>query len=88
MTDNTPFSEPLPSPGLAEVRITADSPETARQVAAALGRLFAAPEEHSYPAGPDGSGTCLRLIVDTTRAPGPQPPFRPHLVPDDDRHSP
>jgi hypothetical protein len=87
MTEKTPFPESLPSPGLAEVRITADSPETARQVAAALRRLFDAPEQSSGPAGPDGSGTCLLLTVDTTRAAGQQQPFRPRLVPDD-RHSP
>ncbi|GAP51805.1 hypothetical protein [Streptomyces azureus] len=59
-----------PSDGHAEVRIVAASPEVARRVAEVLRRCFAASEQRSYPAGPDG-GTRLDLIVDTSRAAGP-----------------
>jgi hypothetical protein len=96
MTEKTAFTESPPSPGLADIRITAASPETARQVAEALRRLFAAPErDDSGPDGADsavvseaGGGTTVRLTVDTTRAPGEQQPFRPRLVADDDRRGP
>lgn len=59
-----------PSDGHAEVRILAASPEVARRVAEVLRRCFAASEQRSYPAGPDG-GTRLDLTVDTTRAAEP-----------------
>jgi hypothetical protein len=59
-----------PSDGHAEVRIVAASPEVARRVAEVLRRCFAASEQRSYPAGPDG-GTRLDLTVDTSRTAGP-----------------
>ncbi|AVH57520.1 MULTISPECIES: hypothetical protein [Streptomyces] len=64
--------EPLetPSAGHAEVRIVAASPESARRVAEALRRCFAATEQRSYPAG-RGGGTRLHLTVDTTRTAEP-----------------
>ncbi|MFH8657399.1 hypothetical protein [Streptomyces afghaniensis] len=58
------------SDGHAEVRIVAASPEVARRVAEILRHCFAATEQRSYPAGPDG-GTRLDLTVDTTRAAEP-----------------
>jgi hypothetical protein len=57
----------LPAPGLAEVRITAASPDVARQVAEALRLWFASTEQRSYPVGRDG--TRLHLTVDTAHAP-------------------
>lgn len=70
--------EPLevPSPGHAEVRVVAASPEVARRVAEVLRRCFASGEQRSYPAGHDG-GTRLHLTVDTTR---PAEPARSWLV--------
>lgn len=65
-----------PSPGHAEVRIVAASPEVARRVAEVLRRCFAADEQRSYPAG-RGGGTRLHLTVDTTR---PAEPARSWLV--------
>ncbi|WP_314174379.1 hypothetical protein [Streptomyces winkii] len=59
----------LPEPGLAEVRITAASPDVARQVAQALRACFAGTEQRSYPAGETGTGTQLRLTLDTSRLP-------------------
>jgi hypothetical protein len=59
-----------PSDGHAEVRIVAASPEVARRVAEVLRRCFAATEQRSYPAGPDG-GTRLDLTVDTSRTAEP-----------------
>ncbi|AZK95354.1 MULTISPECIES: hypothetical protein [Streptomyces] len=59
----------LPSPGHAEVRITARTPEAARAVAEALRRCFAGAEQRSYP-GPNGD-TLLHLTVDTAATPGP-----------------
>lgn len=59
-----------PSDGYAAVRIVAASPEVARRVAEVLRHCFAAAEQRSYPAGPDG-GTLLDLTVDTTRAAEP-----------------
>lgn len=58
------------SDGQAEVRIVATSPESARRVAEALRRCFAATEQRSYPVGRDG-GTRLHLTVDTTRTAEP-----------------
>lgn len=63
-------STETPSDGHAEVRIVAASPEIARRVAEVLRHCFAATEQRSYPAGPDG-GTRLDLTVDTTRAAEP-----------------
>ncbi|MFD8501147.1 hypothetical protein ACFV2L_00120 [Streptomyces sp. NPDC059687] len=63
-------STQTPSDGNAEVHIVAASPEVARRVAEVLRRCFAATEQRSYPAGPDG-GTRLDLTVDTTRAAEP-----------------
>ncbi|MFE1444526.1 hypothetical protein [Streptomyces sp. NPDC058739] len=59
-----------PSSGHAEVRVVAASPEVARRVAEVLRRCFAATEQRSYPAGPEG-GTRLDLTLDTTRAAEP-----------------
>jgi hypothetical protein len=67
----------LPAPGLAEVRITAASPDVARQIAQVLRARFGGSEQRSYPAAHDGGGTRLSLTVDTTRAPGPAAPFQP-----------
>jgi hypothetical protein len=61
----------LPPPGMADVRITAATPEVARQVALSLRALFASTEQRSYPAGANTPGTCLLLSVDTRRRPGP-----------------
>jgi hypothetical protein len=63
----------LPEPGLAEVRITAASPDVARDVAQVLRAWFASTEQRSYPAGDGGTGTRLHLTVDTTRPPQPDP---------------
>lgn len=60
---------PLPEPGLADVRITAASPDVARYVAQVLRAWFAGTEQRSYPAGLTGTGTRLYLTVDTTRPP-------------------
>ncbi|GGQ13232.1 hypothetical protein [Streptomyces roseolilacinus] len=60
----------LPSEGHADVRVVAATPEVARRVAEVVRRCFAATEQRSYPAGPEG-GTLLRLSVDTTRPAGP-----------------
>lgn len=57
----------LPAPGLAEVRITAASPDVARKVALILHAVFAGLDQHSHPAGETGTGTTLQLTVDTTR---------------------
>jgi hypothetical protein len=59
----------LPAPGLAEVRVTAATPDVARLVAQVLRTWFAATEERSRPAGDIGTGTRLELVVDTTRTP-------------------
>lgn len=59
----------LPAPGLAEVRITAASPDVAREVAQALRTWFASTEQRSYPVGTTGTGTRLHLTVDTTHTP-------------------
>jgi len=75
------YDDSLPGPGIAEVRITAASPDVARQVAQELRAWFASTEQRSYPAGDTGTGTCLHLTVDTARprrtdqgqAPGPPP---------------
>lgn len=63
-------STETPSDGNAEVSIVAASPEVARRVAEVLRHCFAATEQRSYPAGPDG-GTRLDLTVDTSRAAEP-----------------
>jgi hypothetical protein len=57
----------LPAPGLAEVRVTAATPDTARKIAQTLRRRFVCTEQLSCPAGPNG-GTRLRLTVDTARS--------------------
>ncbi|NGN69260.1 hypothetical protein G5C51_35910 [Streptomyces sp. A7024] len=59
----------LPEPGIAEVRIIAADPETARQIAEVLRLRFAADEQRSYPAGIAGDGTRLHLTVDTVHIP-------------------
>ncbi|MEU8521013.1 hypothetical protein [Streptomyces sp. NBC_01216] len=58
-----------PSPGHAEVRIIAHTPEAARAVAEALRHCFAGSEQRSYP-GLDGD-TRLHLTVDTATPAGP-----------------
>ncbi|WNO70352.1 hypothetical protein [Streptomyces sp. AM8-1-1] len=60
----------LPSPGHAEVRIIAHTPEAARAVAEALRGFFAGTEQRSYP-GLDGD-TRLHLTVDTATPAGPE----------------
>ncbi|MEU3185054.1 hypothetical protein ABZ707_12755 [Streptomyces sp. NPDC006923] len=55
----------LPAPGLAEVRVIAESPETAQLIADVLRAVFAASEPRSYPADPVRGGTRLHLTVDT-----------------------
>jgi hypothetical protein len=64
---------PLPPPGLAEVRITAASPDVAREVAQALRQWFGGAEQRSYPIGEAGGGTRLHLTVDTTSTPESSP---------------
>ncbi|WP_406332084.1 hypothetical protein [Streptomyces sp. NBC_00203] len=59
----------LPSPGHAEVRIIAHTPEAARAVAEALRHCFAGAEQRSYP-GLHGD-TRLHLTVDTAAPAGP-----------------
>ncbi|MEV6740272.1 hypothetical protein AB0N14_26300 [Streptomyces sp. NPDC051104] len=59
-----------PSAEYAEVHVVAASPEVARRVAEVLRRCFAATEQRSYPASPEG-GTRLELTVDTTRTAEP-----------------
>ncbi|WP_177226098.1 hypothetical protein [Actinacidiphila rubida] len=61
----------LPAPGVAEVRITAASPDVARTAAPALRSLFASTEQRSYPAGDTGTGTRLNLSIDISRPPDP-----------------
>lgn len=80
---------PLPAPGLAEVRIIAASSEVARQVAQVLRATFSGPEQRSYPAGPTGEGTCLRMTVNTAQPaePSGRPPRRPLRVPMDGQRS-
>jgi hypothetical protein len=73
----------LPAPGLAEVRITAASPEVARQVAQLLRTWFAGTEQRSYPVGTTGTGTRLHLTVDTTHTPELPGSPRPWPVTDD-----
>ncbi|MEO3754979.1 hypothetical protein [Streptomyces sp. B6B3] len=70
----------LPAKGLAEVRITAASPEVARQVAQLLRAWFASTEQRSFPAGETGTGTRLHLTVDTTRTPQPAVGILPQAV--------
>ncbi|MFE5766943.1 hypothetical protein ACFQ7O_01020 [Streptomyces sp. NPDC056485] len=62
-------TQTLPSPGHAEVRIIAHTPEAARAVAEALRHCFAGTEQRSYP-GLDGD-TRLHLTVDTATPAGP-----------------
>lgn len=69
MKDPETRGRALPSPGHAEVRIVARSPEAARAVAEALRHCFAGTEQRSYPA-PHG-GTRLHLTVDTESVAGP-----------------
>lgn len=73
----------LPAPGLAEVRITAASPDVARQVAQALRAWFASTEQRSYPVGTTGTGTRLHLTVDTAHTPELPGSPRPWPVTDD-----
>lgn len=63
-------SQETPSAGHAEVHVVAASPEVARRVAEVLRHCFAAGEQRSYPAGPEG-GTRLEITVDTTRTAEP-----------------
>ncbi|WP_326650982.1 MULTISPECIES: hypothetical protein [unclassified Streptomyces] len=70
---------PVPGAAFAEVRIVADSPESARRVAEVLRRSFASTEQRSYPTGPEG-GTRLHITVDTTHSPGPAESDPPWLV--------
>ncbi|MFB7465009.1 hypothetical protein ACFCZ1_16180 [Streptomyces sp. NPDC056224] len=58
-----------PSPGHAEVRIIAQTPEAARAVAEVLRHCFAGAEQRSYP-GLHGD-TRLHLTVDTATPAGP-----------------
>ncbi|MFI7006032.1 hypothetical protein [Streptomyces sp. NPDC050145] len=62
-------SEPLPTPGHAEVRVVAATPDAARAVAEVLRRCFAGGEQRSYPT--PGGGTRLHLTVDTTHTAEP-----------------
>ena len=81
VTNTRTCDDSLPEPGLAEVRITAASPDVARHVAQELRAVLASTEQRSCPAGDTGTGTCLHLTVDTARprladrcqAPGPPP---------------
>lgn len=71
--------EPMPSAGMAEVRIVAASPEAARRVTEVLRHCFPATEQRSYPAYHDG-GTRLHITVDTTHTPEPNATAPPWLV--------
>ncbi|MEV7383695.1 hypothetical protein [Streptomyces lydicus] len=71
--------EPMPSAGMAEVRIVSASPEAARRVAEVLRHCFPATEQRSYPAGHDG-GTRLHITVDTAHTPEPSAMAPPWLV--------
>ncbi|GAB2584012.1 hypothetical protein GCM10027168_16060 [Streptomyces capparidis] len=73
----------LPAPGVAEVRITAASPDVARAVAQLLRAWFASTEQRSYPVGEEGTGTLLHLSVDTSRTPGLPGSFEPRERTDD-----
>ncbi|UNO41108.1 hypothetical protein [Streptomyces sp. MST-110588] len=77
------FARPLPSSGLAEIRIVAATSEVARQVAEALRRRFAGEDALGCPAHSDGSGTVLYLTVDTMREHGRPGPVRPRRTPSD-----
>lgn len=74
MSEVTVKSPELPSAGNADVRIVAESPEVARQVAEALRHCFGATEQRSYPVD-DAGGTRLHLTVDTTHTPQPARPW-------------
>jgi hypothetical protein len=74
-----------PAAGLAEVRITAATPDAARAVAELLRHAFAGCEQRSYPVGRNGSGTRLYLTVDTAHAPEPAESFQHEVL---DGHSP
>jgi hypothetical protein len=70
----------LPAHDVAEVRITAASPEVARRVAQVLRVWFSSTEQRSYPAGVTGSGTRLHLTVDTAHTPELPGRFQPWLA--------
>ncbi|MGK5534323.1 hypothetical protein, partial [Streptomyces sp. URMC 129] len=76
----TVSDEPLPPPGLAEVRITAASAQTAREIAATLRRRFAVIERHGHADGDEHGAVTVHLTVDTTCPPEGSGPFRPRLV--------
>ncbi|MFJ8951244.1 hypothetical protein ACIRO1_14145 [Streptomyces sp. NPDC102381] len=59
----------MPTPGHAEVRIVAATPDAARAVVDVLRHSFAGGEQRGYPA--PGGGTRLHLTVDTTHAADP-----------------
>lgn len=86
MNDNGSAADtsPAPSqpgrPGMADIRIIAGSPETARQIADLLRNRFAATEQRSYPTGEADGGTRLHLTVDTALTPDPPGPARPRRV--------
>jgi hypothetical protein len=67
----------LAEPRVADVRITAASPEVAGYVAQMPRAWFAGTEQHGCPAGAEGTGTALHLRVDTIRPalsdPAPEP---------------
>lgn len=65
------YDPTLPPAGMADVHITAATPEVARQVAQALRTRFAGMEQRSFPAGDTCTGTRLFLTVDTTPSPRP-----------------
>jgi hypothetical protein len=73
----------LPAPGLADVRITAASPDVARKVAQVLRAWFASTEQRSYPVGTTGTGTRLHLTVDAAHTPELPGSARPWPVTDD-----
>lgn len=80
MPASAAHATPLPAPGLAEVRIIAADPATARQIAEVLRLRFAANEQRSYPAGAAGDGTRLHLTVDTVHVPEAHGATRLRLV--------
>jgi len=69
-----------PGPGMADIRIVAGSPETAREIAEVLRNRFAATAQRSYPTAEADGGTRLHFTVDVTLAPDPPGPPRPRRV--------
>ncbi|AKH84157.1 hypothetical protein AA958_20405 [Streptomyces sp. CNQ-509] len=69
-----------PGRGMADIRIIAGSPETAREIADVLRQRFASTAQRTYPTAEADGGTRLHFTVDTTLAPDPPGPPRPRRI--------